>query len=98
MLDDAYIINGKFLKIVSLICKELRKNLSTYKVPSFFLTLNIIAIQQEYVFITDVGCNCSMLSDFLVDGKADFNVMIIPQMRYIGLEIERALFFLENGQ
>ena len=37
----------------------------------------------------DVGCNDSMLRGVLVNGETDVNIMTIPAMRYIGLEIER---------
>lgn len=60
-----------------------------YKVPSIPRSLNTIVVEQFYDPIIDVGCNGSMLRGVLVDGGVCVNVIIIPAMKYIGLEIER---------
>lgn len=77
--------------IVLSICKKLKKNLPSHKVASVLQSLNIIAVQQEYDPIINLGCNGSMLRGVLNNDGADVNVMIIPTMRYIGIEIERPL-------
>jgi hypothetical protein len=71
--------------------KELKKSSSAHKVLSIPHSLNTIAVQQKYDPIIDVGCNGSILKGVLVYGGAVVNVMTIPAMKYIGLEIERPL-------
>lgn len=53
------------------------------------MSLNTIAVEQEYNPIIDVRCDGSMLRGVLVDGGAGVNVMTKPAIKYIGLEIER---------
>jgi len=69
--------------------KELRKGLSTPKVPKVPTPLNVIATEHECDPIIDVQCNGSVLRGMLVDGGAGVNVMTIPVMRYLGLKIDR---------
>jgi len=69
--------------------RELRKGLSTLKVPKVPTPLNAIAAEHECDFIIDVQCNGSVLHGVLVDGGAGVNVMTIPVMRYLGLKINR---------
>ena len=94
ILDDmgvkkADITIGQLVAMYPSVRKELRKGLSAHKIPSIPQTFNTIAVQQKYDPIIDVGCNGSMLRGVLVDGGTGVNVMTIPTMRYIGLEIER---------
>ena len=79
----------QLVAMVPSVRKELKKNLSAHKVPSISQSLNTIVVQQEYDPTIDVGYNGSMLRGVLVDGGAGVNVMTIPAMRYLGLEIER---------
>ena len=88
-VKKADITIGRLVAMVPSVRKELKKGLSAHKVPSIPQTLNTIAVQQEYDLIIDVRYNGSMLRGVLVDGGAGVNVMTIPAMRYIGLEIER---------
>jgi len=69
--------------------RELRKRLSTPKVPKVPTPLNAIAIERECDPIIDVQCNGSVLRGVLVDGGARVNVMTIPTMRYLGLKIDK---------
>ena len=94
ILDDVRVkkVNitiGQLVAMVPSVRKEFRKGLSTHKVPSILQSLNTMPVQQDYDPIIDVGCNGSMLRGVLVDGGACVNVMTIPAMRYISLEIER---------
>ena len=94
ILDDmgvkkADIIIGQLVAMIPSVRNELKKNLSAHKVPSIPQILSTITVQQEYDLIMDVGCNDSMLEGVLADGGAGMNVMTIPAMKYIGLEIER---------
>ena len=75
--------------MVSSIRKKLRSNLFGHKVPFISQYLNTIAIRQKYNPIIDIRCNDPMLRGHLVDGETDVNVMTIPAIKYIGLEIER---------
>ncbi len=56
--------------MVALAWKELRKGLSTPKVPKVPTPLNAIAIECECDPIIDVQCNGSMLCGVVVDGGA----------------------------
>jgi len=69
--------------------RELRKGLSTPKVPKVPIPLNVIAVERECDPIIDVQCNGSVLHEVLVDGGAGVNVMTIPTMRCLGLKIDR---------
>jgi len=69
--------------------RELRKGLSTPKVPKVWVPLNAIAGKRECDSIIDVQCNGSVLRGVLVDGRVGVNVMTIPAMRYLGLKIDR---------
>jgi len=75
--------------MVSSARRELRKGLSTPKVPKVPTPLNAIVAERECDPIIDVQCNGSVLCGVLVDGGAGVNVMIIPAMRYLGLKINR---------
>jgi hypothetical protein len=70
--------------------RELRKGLSTLKIPKVPTPLNVIAIKCECDIIIHMQCNGSMLRGMLVDGGVGVNVMIIPTMRYLWLKIDRA--------
>ena len=87
--EKADITIGQLVAMVPSVRKESRKDLSAHKVSSIPQSLNTITVQQEYDPIIDVGCNGSMLRNVLVDGGTSVNVMTIPTMRYLGLEIER---------
>jgi hypothetical protein len=94
ILDDmvvkkADITIGQLVAIVPSVRKKLKKSLYAHKIPSIPHSPNAIAVQQEYDPIIDFGCNGSILRGVLVDRGADVNVMTIPAMRYIGLEIKR---------
>jgi len=69
--------------------RELRKGLSTPKVPKVPTPLNAIVVERECDLIIDVQCNGSVLCGVLVDGVARVNVMTIPAMSYLGLKIDR---------
>jgi hypothetical protein len=69
--------------------RELRKGLSTPKVPKVPTPLNAIAIEHECDPIIDVQFNGSMLRRMLVDGGAGINVMTILAMKYLGLKIDK---------
>ncbi len=69
--------------------RELRKGLSTPKVPKVPSPLNAIAAERECDLIINVQCNESVLRGVLVDGGARVNVMTIPTMKYLGLKINR---------
>ena len=88
-VKKANIIIRQLVAMIPSVRKNLRNGLSAYKVPLISQTLNTITVQQEYDPIMDVGCNGSTLGGVLVDGGAGVNVMTIPAMKYIGLEIER---------
>jgi hypothetical protein len=75
--------------MVPLVRKELRKRLSTPKVPKVPTPLNAIVAERECDLVIDVQCNGSVLHEVLVDGRAGINVMTIPTMRYLGLKIDR---------
>ncbi len=75
--------------MVSSARKELRKGLSTPKVPKVPTPLNAIAVERECDPIIDVQCNGSVLRGVLVDGGVGVNVMTISAMRYLGLKIDR---------
>ncbi len=72
-----------------LVRKELRKRLSTPKVPKVPTPLNAIATKRKCDPIIDVQCNRSVLCGVLADGRARVNVMTIPIIRYLGLKIDR---------
>jgi len=69
--------------------RELRKGLSTPKVPKVLTPFNAIAAERKCDSIIDVQCNGLMLRGVLVDGGAGVNVMTIPIVRYLGLKIDR---------
>jgi hypothetical protein len=75
--------------MVSSTQRELKKGLSTPKVPKVPSSLNAIAVERECDLIINVQCNGSMLRRVLVDGGAGSNVMKIPAMRYLRLRIDR---------
>jgi hypothetical protein len=50
--------------------RELRKGLSTPKIPKVPTPLNAIATERECDLIIDVQCNGSVLRVVLVDGRA----------------------------
>ncbi len=74
---------------MSLAQRELRKGLSTPRVPRVPTPLNVITAKRKCDPIIDVQCNGSVLRGVLVDGGARVNVMIIPTMSYLGLKIDR---------
>ncbi len=61
--------------MVLLARRELRKGLSTPKVPKVPTPLNAIAIEHECDPIIDVQFNGSVLCRMLVDGGVGINVM-----------------------
>jgi hypothetical protein len=69
--------------------KELKKGLSTPKVPKVPIPFNAIATKRECDLIIDVQCNGLMLRRMLVDGRVQINVIIILAMRYLRLKIDR---------
>jgi hypothetical protein len=73
---------GQLVMMVPLARRELRKGLSTPKVPKVPTPLNAIAAERECDPIIDVQCNGSVLHGVLVDGGAKVNVMTILAMRY----------------
>jgi len=75
--------------MVLLARRELRKGLSTPKVPKVPTPLNAITVEHECDPIIDVQCNGSVLRGVLVDGGAGVNVMTIPAMTYLSLKIDR---------
>ncbi len=87
--QKADIIIGQLVAMVPLARRELRKGLSTPKVPKVPTPLNVIATERECDPIIDVQCNGSVLHGVLVDGRAGVNVMTIPAMRYLRLKIDR---------
>jgi len=70
--------------------KELRKGLSTPKVPKVHTPLNAITTECKCDPIMDVQCNGWVLRGVLVDGGVGVNVMTIPAMRYLGLKIDKS--------
>jgi len=87
--QKADITIGQLVAMVPSTQRELRKGLSTSKVPKVPTPLNAIAAKRECDPIIDVKCNGSVLCGMLVDGRAGVNVMIILTMRYLGLKIDR---------
>jgi hypothetical protein len=87
--QKADITIGQLVAMVPLARRELRKGLSTPKVPKVPTPLNAIAAERECDLLIDVQCNGSVLRGVLVDGGAGVNVMTIPAMRYLGLKIDR---------
>jgi hypothetical protein len=87
--QKADITIGQLMAMVPSARRELRKGLSTPKVPKVPTPLNGIAAERECDPIIDVQCNGSVLLEVLVDGGAGVNVMTIPAMRYLGLKIDR---------
>ncbi len=80
---------GQLVAMVPSARRELKKGLSTPKVPKVPTPLNAIAAERECDPIIDVQCNGSVLRGVLVDGGAGVNVMTIPAMRYLRLKIDR---------
>ncbi|KAH8932644.1 hypothetical protein BDL97_19G084500 [Sphagnum fallax] len=87
--QKADITIGQLVAMVPSARRELRKGLSTPKVPKVPTPLNAIVAERECDPIIDVQCNGSVLRGVLVDGGAGVNVMTIPAMRYLGLKIDR---------
>ncbi len=87
-LQKANITIGQLVVMVSSVRKELRKRLSTPKVPKVPTPLNAIAVKRECDLIIDVQCNGLVLHEVLVNGRVGVNVMIIPTMTYLGLKID----------
>jgi hypothetical protein len=87
-LQKANITIGQLVVMVSSVRKELRKRLSTPKVPKVPTPLNVIAVKRECDLIIDVQCNGLVLHEVLVNGRVGVNVMIIPTMTYLGLKID----------
>jgi len=87
--QKADITIGQLVAMVPSTRRELRKRLSTPKVPKVSTPLNAIATERECDPIIDVQCNGLVLRGVLVDGGAGVNVMTIPAMRYLGLKIDR---------
>jgi hypothetical protein len=88
--QKANITIGQLVAMVPSIRKELKKGLSTLKVPKVPSPLNAIVAERECDPIIDVQCNGSVLCGVLVDGGARVNVMTIPTMRYLRLKIDRS--------
>jgi hypothetical protein len=84
--QKANITIEQLVAMVPLARRELRKRLSTPKVPKVPTPLNAIAAECECDSIIDVQCNGLVLRGVLVDGGARVNVMTIPAMRYLGLK------------
>jgi len=80
---------GHLVAMVPSTRRELRKGLSTPKVPKVPTPLNAIVAKRKCDLIIDVQCNGSVLHGVLVDGGAGVNVMTISAMRYLGLKIDR---------
>jgi hypothetical protein len=87
--QKADITIGQLVAMVPSVRKELKKWLSTLKVPKVPTPLNAIAAKCECDLVIDVQCNGSMLHGVLVDGGVGVNVMRIFVMRYLGLKIDR---------
>jgi hypothetical protein len=87
--QKAEITIGQLVAMVSSARRELRKGLSTFKVPKVPSPLNAIVVEHECDPVIDVQCNESVLRGVLVDGGAGVNVMTIPTMKYLGLKIDR---------
>jgi hypothetical protein len=87
-LQKANITIGQLVVMVSSVRKELRKRLSTPKVPKVPTPLNAIVVKRECDLIIDVQCNGLVLHEVLVNGRVGVNVMIIPTMTYLGLKID----------
>jgi hypothetical protein len=87
--QKADITIGQLVAMVPSARRELRKGLSTPKVPKVPSPLNAIAAERECDLIINVQCNESVLRGVLVDGGARVNVMTIPTMKYLGLKINR---------
>jgi hypothetical protein len=87
--QKADITIGQLVAMVPSARRELRKGLSTPRVPKVPTPLNAIAAERECDPIIEVQCNGSVLHGVLVDGGAGVNVMTIPAMRYLGLKIDR---------
>ncbi|CAK9190886.1 unnamed protein product [Sphagnum troendelagicum] len=68
--QKADITIGQLVAMVPLTQRELRKGLSTPKVPKVPTPLNAIAVERECDLIIDVQCNGSVLRGVLVDGGA----------------------------
>jgi len=88
-LQKVDITIGQLVAMAPSARRELRKGLSTPKVPKVPTPLNAIAVERECDPIIDVQCNGSMLHGVLVDGGTGVNVMTILAMRYLGLKIDR---------
>jgi hypothetical protein len=80
---------GQLVAMVLSTQRELKKGLSTIKVPKVPSPLNAIAIECECHPIIDVQCNQLVLHGVLADGGARVNVMTILAMKYLGLKIDR---------
>jgi len=67
--QKADITIGQLVVIVPSVRRELRKGLSTPKVPKVPTPLNAVATECECDLIIDVQCNGSVLRGVLVDGR-----------------------------
>ncbi len=88
-LQKAYITIRQLVTMVPLIQRELRKGLSTPKVPKVPTPLNAITAERECDPIINVQCNGLMLRGVLVDGGVGINVITNPRMRYLRLKIDK---------
>jgi len=80
---------GQLVAMVSSARRELRKGLSTPKVPKLPTPLHAITVECKCDSIVDVQCNGSVLRGVLVDGGARVDMMTIPAIRYLGLKIDK---------
>jgi len=87
--QKADITIGQLVAMVPSARRELRKGLSTPKIPKVPTPLNAIIAERACDPIIDVQCNGSVLRGILVDGGAGINVMTIPAMKYLGLKIDK---------
>ncbi len=87
--QKANITIGQLVVMVPSVRSELRKGLSTPKIPKVPTPLNAITAECECDLIIDVQCNGLVLCEMLVDGGVRVNVMTIPAMKYLGLKIDK---------
>jgi hypothetical protein len=81
--QKANITIGQLVAMVPSTRRELKKGLSTPKVPKIPTPLNVITIERECDLIIDLQYNGSMLREVLVNGGVGINVMTVPVMRYL---------------
>ncbi len=87
--QKANITIGQLITMVLLAWKELRKGLSTLKIPKVPTPLNAIIAQCECDPIIYVKCSGSPLRQVSMDGGVGVNVMTILAMKYLGLKIDK---------